>query len=228
MAIRKRLVNQRTTRSAVLQSLTSSSFYGTGMFISVFKTACHLLLSHTIPAQFLPAYLFKIHIYTIYAHNPGSSKWSLSFKFHHLNSLCTSTLPIGDTCTAHLVLLDLATRILGEEFPDSRRETTKFSRKTLPFCWLTTSCSSQFSCLITLQLNNIKFQFPLCVILSSLVLYYFSLAHFLAVSIFSLKTVIVQSTDHDAGKSAGGKARQPVGQPPTTPPHHSFRFGQFI
>ena len=101
------------------------------MFIRVFTTTCHLLLSHTNPAHFLPAYLFTIHIYTICCHKPWSAKWSLSFKFHHLNSLCTAALPIGATGTAHLVLLDLFTRTLGEEVPDSRRETTKFPTKTL-------------------------------------------------------------------------------------------------
>jgi len=44
---------------------------------------------------------------------------------------------------------------------------------------------------MTLYLDSTKFQFPRCLILSSLVLHYFSLAHFLAVSIPPLKAVIV-------------------------------------
>jgi len=39
---------------------------------------------------------------------------------------------------------------------------------------------------------------------------------------FFLKVVIVQSTDHDAGESAGGMARQPVRQPPNIPLANHF------
>jgi hypothetical protein len=42
---------------------------------------------------------------------PGSSKWSLSFGFSHQNPVCTSPLPTRATCPAHLILLDLITRI---------------------------------------------------------------------------------------------------------------------
>ena len=47
---------------------------------------------------------------------PGSSKWSLSLRFPHLNPVHTSILPIRATCLAHLILLDFITRtIYGEQ-----------------------------------------------------------------------------------------------------------------
>jgi hypothetical protein len=38
--------------------------------------------------------------------------WSPSLKFLHQIPACTSPLPIHATCLAHLILLDLITRII--------------------------------------------------------------------------------------------------------------------
>jgi hypothetical protein len=48
---------------------------------------------------------------------PGSSKWSLSLMFPHQNPVHASPLPIRSTHSAHLILLDLITRIIfGEQY----------------------------------------------------------------------------------------------------------------
>jgi hypothetical protein len=46
-----------------------------------------------------------------------SSTWSLSHSFPHLNPVCTSPLPMRATRPAHIILLDLVTRIIfGEQY----------------------------------------------------------------------------------------------------------------
>jgi hypothetical protein len=48
---------------------------------------------------------------------PGSSKWSLSLRFPHQNSVHTSPLPIRAAWPAHRTLLYLITRLIfGEEY----------------------------------------------------------------------------------------------------------------
>jgi hypothetical protein len=47
----------------------------------------------------------------------GSSKWSISFRFHHQNIVCISPLPIRATSTAYILFLDFVTRtIFGEQY----------------------------------------------------------------------------------------------------------------
>jgi hypothetical protein len=122
------------------------------------------------------------------------------------------------------VLLDLVARIiLCEEVPaDSRLNKHKvFKENSLSFCWLTAYCSH------VLLISAFLFSHPLfeqynvsisslCNTLKSRNLLFLFGSFFSSEYVF-LKVVIVQSTDHDAGESAGGMARQPVRQPPTIP-----------
>ena len=46
---------------------------------------------------------------------PGPSKWSLSFEFPHQTPVCTYPLSHSAKSSGHLIL-DLITRIIGEEY----------------------------------------------------------------------------------------------------------------
>ena len=65
--------------------------------------------------QCSPSRFIKIHLNIIFTSRPGSSKWSLSFRFPHPNPVYTSFLPIRVTCPTHLTLLITRT-IFGEEY----------------------------------------------------------------------------------------------------------------
>ena len=81
---------------------------------------------HSEPDQSSPcpsSNILKFHLNLILPSKHGSSKWSLSLRFRHQNPAYTSqtlqTLllsPVSVTCPAHLILLDLITRIFGEEY----------------------------------------------------------------------------------------------------------------
>ena len=65
-----------------------------------------------------PIPLLEDHINIILPSTPGSSKLFLSRRFPHQNPVCISPLaPTHATCPAHLILLDLITRIIfGEQY----------------------------------------------------------------------------------------------------------------
>ena len=63
-----------------------------------------------------PSHFLQIHLNIILPHTPGSSKWSLSIRFPHLNHVYTSRLPHITTCPAHLILNLITRTILGEEY----------------------------------------------------------------------------------------------------------------
>ena len=85
----------------LLEKLTSSqlvkkfpSFYGTLRFITTFIHAHHLSLSWACLIQSLPptSHFLKIDL-NIIPSMPGSSKWSLSLRFPHLNPVYASPIP---------------------------------------------------------------------------------------------------------------------------------------
>jgi hypothetical protein len=58
----------------------------------------------------------KTHLNIILLYRPGSTKWSLSFRFPHQTPLYPSPLPFSTAVPAHHILLELIIRtILGEE-----------------------------------------------------------------------------------------------------------------
>ena len=104
-----------TPRTAVLEKLTGSqlvkefpAFYGTRRFITAF----------TSPPPHFP----KVRLNIILPSTPRSPKWSFPPGFP------TCYLPICSTCLAHLILLDLITRIIfGEEYVATSTTTTTTS-----------------------------------------------------------------------------------------------------
>jgi len=69
------------------------AFNGTRRFITAFTTACHLsILSQINPIHISTSPFLKIHLSIILPYTPGSSKWSLSFRFPHQNPVYNSAL----------------------------------------------------------------------------------------------------------------------------------------
>jgi len=73
------------------------------------------ILSQINPVHTPISHFLKIHLNIILLSMPGSSKWSLSFRFLHLKPVCTSSLPY--TCWSHpyLILLHFITQIVLDE-----------------------------------------------------------------------------------------------------------------
>ena len=73
------------------------------------------ILSQSNPVHSSSSHFLKIHFHIILPSMPMSSKWSLSLRFPHQNTLLL--YPIRTTCSAHLILSDLITRIIfGEQY----------------------------------------------------------------------------------------------------------------
>ena len=92
--------------------------YGNRRFITAFTRASKLSLFRTRSLQSIPLTpSLEIYFNIILPSTPWSSKWSLSLGFP-TKTLYTSVLfPIRATCSAHIILLDLTTRIIfGEDY----------------------------------------------------------------------------------------------------------------
>jgi hypothetical protein len=73
------------------------------------------ILSQIDPVQALTSQFLKIHLNIILASTPGYSKRSLSLWCSRRNPVRTSPLPNSATCSTHLILLYLITRIIFRE-----------------------------------------------------------------------------------------------------------------
>ena len=73
------------------------------------------VLSHINPVHTPLSHCLKIHLNIILPSIPGSSKWSLSLGFPHQNPVYISPRPYTCFMPAHLILLDMITRIILNE-----------------------------------------------------------------------------------------------------------------
>jgi hypothetical protein len=103
-----RVLLEKLTGSKLVKNFPA--FYGTRMFSTAFTSASQISAKHAPTSQFL-----NIHLNIILPSTLGSSKWSLSLGFPHQNPVYTSSHPIRATCPAHLIHLDLFTRIIFGE-----------------------------------------------------------------------------------------------------------------
>ena len=98
----------------------------------------HLSLSRARSTQSMPPSHFqKIHLNIIIPSTPGSSKWSLSFRYFYQNPVCTSPLPIRATRHAHLFPFDFTIRIIfGEKYRSWRSPLCSFLYSTITSSFL--------------------------------------------------------------------------------------------
>jgi len=95
------------------------AFYGTRRLIAAFTSTCHLFLSRARSIQSITptSHFLQIHLNITLPSTPESSKWSLSLTSPHKTTVYTFPLPHTCYMPAHLILLDLITRItFGEQY----------------------------------------------------------------------------------------------------------------
>jgi hypothetical protein len=63
----------------------------------------------------LPLPLSEDHFNILLTAAPGFFKWSLSLRFPHQNPVCTSSVPLHATCSAHLILNLITRTIFGDK-----------------------------------------------------------------------------------------------------------------
>ena len=108
-----RVLLDKLTSSQLLKKLPS--FYGTRRSITAFTSTRHLPLSWASSIQSIPptSHFLKTHLNIILPSTPGSSKWSLSIRFPHQNTVRAS---LSYTCPTHFILNFITRTILGEGY----------------------------------------------------------------------------------------------------------------
>jgi len=81
----------------------------------VYKCPPPVLILIQINPVHSSSHILEIHINIILPSTPESYKWFLSFRLPHQNPVYISPPPVRAKCQAHLILLDLITRMFGEE-----------------------------------------------------------------------------------------------------------------
>jgi hypothetical protein len=128
-----RLVFEKLTLSYLLQVF--APIYLTWNVITVFTRSCYVphILSQINPVLALLNYFFNIHFSIILPSTPGFSKCPPSASFPHQTLYAPVLSPIHAACPAHLIVLNLTTRIIrGEDYKYQSSRYAVFSSSLLP------------------------------------------------------------------------------------------------